>query len=333
LILGEGVTVTPFLRLACAVGALALVAATAAPSPVASLLDDPATARAFDYAALRERLGDEQMAALGKALEETAAARRAAAPGACETEAEAFVRQGLASALQARDAAAWRADWKTANDQRDQLYARVARVLNGEDVGQSVYDGARAAAVAARAQTDPRHRQLYARVAEDQAMRYATHDIWALPQGALREMIQAPFQARLCGVDTANTAWLKTEWRTSGWFTAARDGQTASSRAWLLLQHADRDPDFQRAVLPILARETGVQGRIDYAYLTDRVAVNAHQPQTFGTQGRCVGPGVWEPNTVAAPEGLEARRAEVGLPPIAEYKTQFTTVCANFKAP
>jgi len=278
-------------------------------------------------------LGDAQVVALGRALEETAAARQAAAPGACETEAEAFVRGGLASALQARDAAAWRADWKAANDRRDQLYARVARVLNGEDVGQSVYDGARAAAVAARAETDPRHRQLYARVAEDQAMRYATQDIWALPQGALRDMVQRPFQARLCGVDAANTAWLKSEWRTSGWFTAARDGQAASGRAWLLLQHADRDPEFQRAVLPILARETGVEGRANYAYLADRVATNAHQPQIFGTQGRCVGPGAWEPHPVAAPEGLEARRAEVGLESIAEYKTRFKTICANFKAP
>lgn len=331
--MGEGVAVTPFLRLAGAVGALALIAATAAPSPVASLLDDPAAARAFDYAALRERLGDQQVVALAQALEETVAARLAAAPNACETEAEAFARQGLASALQARDGAAWRADWKAANDRRDQLYARVARVLNGEDVGQSVYDGARAAAVAARGETDPRHRQLYARVAEDQALRYATNDIWALPQGALRDMVQRPFQARLCGVDAANTAWLKTEWRTSGWFTAARDGQAASGRAWLLLQHADRDPEFQRAVLLILARETGVEGRANYAYLADRVATNAHQPQIFGTQGRCVGPGAWEPHPVAAPEGLEARRAEVGLESIAEYKTQFKTICANFKAP
>ncbi len=61
------------------------------------------------------------------------------------------------------------------------------------------------------------------------------------------------------------------------------------------------------------------------------MAANAHQPQTFGTQGRCVGPGEWEPNPVTAPEGLEARRAEIGLGSMAEYKAQFKTVCANFK--
>jgi hypothetical protein len=326
-------TVTPFLRLASAAGALALVAATAAPSPVASLLDDPAAARAFDYGALRERLGDEQVKALGQTLDETVAARLAATPGACETEAEAFVRQGLTSALQAPDAAAWRADWKAANARRDQIYARVAKVLDGEDVGGTLYDGVRADAKAAVAASDPRHRELFARVARDQAWRHVFHDIWAMPQGPVREMVSRPVSTRLCSVDADNDAWLKAEWRTSGWFTAARDGEVASQRAWLLLQHADRDPDFQRAVLPILARETGLQGRINYAYLTDRVATNAHQPQTFGTQGRCVGPGAWEPNTVAAPEALEARRAEYGLGSIAEYKAQFKTICANFKAP
>jgi hypothetical protein len=333
LILGEGVTVTPFLRLAGVASALALVAATTAPSPVASLLEDPAAARAFDYAALRERLGDEQIVVLSKALDETFAARLVATPGACETEAEAFVRQGLASALQAPDADAWRADWKAANARRDQIYARVAKVLNGEDVGGTLYDGVRADAKAAVAASDPRHRELFARVARDQAWRHTFHDIEAMPQGPVREMVRRPLSAKLCAVDAENDAWLKAEWRTSGWFTAARDGEVASQRAWLILQHADSDPDFQRAVLPILAQETSLQARLNYAQLTDRVASNAQQPQTFGTQGRCVAPGRWEPLPVKDPEGLDARRAALTLPPEAEYQAFFAAPCANFKAP
>lgn len=309
----------------------ALAAPDASPVPLDRLLTDPVAARAFDYGGLRDQIGPERLAAQGQEVQASVSARLAATPGACEAEAEAYVLAGLFSALQTPDAATWRADWKTANDQRDQLYARVARVQAGEDVGLPAYTGARAAALNARSATDPRHRQLNARVAEDQALRYAGRDIWGLPKGPLRDMANRPFQARLCGVDAANTAWLKAEWRASGWFTTARDGQAASGDAWLLLQHADRDPDFQRAVLPTLARETTLQGRINYAYLSDRVATNAHQPQTFGTQGRCVGPGEWEPNPVIAPEGLEARRAEIGLGSMAEYKAQFTTVCANFK--
>jgi hypothetical protein len=314
---------------------LAALAALAAPDasavPLDGLLTDPVAARAFDYGGLRDQIGAERLAARSQEMQASISERLVATPGACETEAEAYVLAGLFSAAQISDAATWRADWKTANDQRDQLYARIAKVLAGEDVDQPEYATARAAALNARSATDPRRRQLNVRVAEDQALRHAMHDVWALPKGPLRDMVQRPFLARLCGVDAANTAWLKAEWRASGWFTAARDGQAASGDAWLLLQHADRDPDFQRAVLPTLARETTLQGRINYAYLSDRVATNAHQPQTFGTQGRCVGPGEWEPNAVTDPAGLEARRAEVGLGSIAEYKAQFKTICANFK--
>ena len=311
--------------------AAALTASATPSSPFDRLLADPVAARAFDYGELRDQIGGERLVARSREVQTSVSARRAATPGACETEAEAYVLAGLLSAAQTPDAATWRADRRAADDRRDQLYARVAKVLNGEDVGSPEYAGARSAAVNARTTTDPRRRELYARVARDQALRHTTHDIWALPKGPVRDLVQRPFLARLCGVDADNVAWLKAEWRASGWFTAARDGQAASSDAWLLLQHADNDPEFQRAVLPILARDTTLQGRINYAYLTDRVATNAKQPQTFGTQGRCVGPGAWEPNPVTAPEGLEARRAEWGLGSMAEYKAQFKTVCANFK--
>jgi hypothetical protein len=318
-------------RLALATTALVLIAADAPPSPpLDRLLADAAAARAFDYGGLRDRIGAERLIALNQQAEASVSARLATAPSACETEAEAYVRAGLSSAIQTPDAAAWRADWKAANERRDSLYARIAKALNGEDVG-SLYANVRAAAVNARTATDPRHRELYARVARDQALRHTLRDIWALPQGPMRDMVQRPLSARLCGVDADNLAWLKAEWRASGWFTAARDGEAASGDAWLLLQHADRDPDFQRAVLPILARESTVRGRLNYAYLTDRVAINTNQFQTFGTQGRCVGPGQWEPNPVTAPEGLEARRADFNLGPIAEYKAQFKMACANFK--
>jgi hypothetical protein len=52
--------------------------------------------------------------------------------------------------------------------------------------------------------------------------------------------------------------------------------------------------------------------------------VNAGRLQVYGTQGGCHGPGDWRQKPVADPDGLEARRAEVGLPPSAEYRTLFT---------
>uniref|UniRef100_UPI0038CBF70A hypothetical protein n=1 Tax=Caulobacter hibisci TaxID=2035993 RepID=UPI0038CBF70A len=51
--------------------------------------------------------------------------------------------------------------------------------------------------------------------------------------------------------------------------------------------------------------------------------MNAGRAQTYGTQGGCKGPADWRPDPVIDPEGLEARRAAVGLEPIAAYAAKF----------
>jgi hypothetical protein len=56
-----------------------------------------------------------------------------------------------------------------------------------------------------------------------------------------------------------------------------------------------------------------------YAYLYDRVAVGAERPQRFGTQGRCVGTGRWEPQPIEEPELVDIRRAQMGLVVLQDY--------------
>jgi hypothetical protein len=133
----------------------------------------------------------------------------------------------------------------------------------------------------------------------------------------------------ICGGDESNTAWLKGEIARAGWFTISLFGMEADHAAWLLTQHADRDPSFQAQVLamlePLVAQ--GESNATNYAYLYDRVAVNAHRPQRYGTQGHCVGPGVWEPRDSEAPDGLDERRKSVGLGSEADYKALFVTMC------
>lgn len=51
----------------------------------------------------------------------------------------------------------------------------------------------------------------------------------------------------------------------------------------------------------------------------DRVLVGEGKPQRFGTQFAPARDGVLAPQPVEAPEGLDARRAAVGLKPMAEY--------------
>lgn len=123
----------------------------------------------------------------------------------------------------------------------------------------------------------------------------------------------------------ANEDWLRSAIAKNGWFDISRYGAEASQAAWLLVQHADHDPAWQRSVLTMLEPKTrnGDFQPNYYAYLKDRVAVNAGEPQYFGTQGHCVGKGDWQPFPVAEPEKLDERRASAGLEPIAKYRARF----------
>jgi len=142
------------------------------------------------------------------------------------------------------------------------------------------------------------------------------------------------FLPRWQQLDGRNTADLKTLLDICSWFTISEWGRAADGNAWLLVQHADEDPEFQKAILAKLeslypSRET----RPDhYAYLYDRVAISAHDPtkrtlQRYGTQGRCVEPGKWEPFPIEDEANVDLRRAEVGLPPLAKYIAGFKDIC------
>jgi hypothetical protein len=142
------------------------------------------------------------------------------------------------------------------------------------------------------------------------------------------------FSERFQGVDRENTAELKALLKIYPWFTISEFGSEANQNAWLLVQHADMDPPFQRQVLTILEplAAKGETNPKNYAYLYDRVASSFQNPaerklQRYGTQGMCSGPGSWEPLPVENPDKLDERRAAIGLPPMAEYKKLFVTQC------
>jgi hypothetical protein len=96
-------------------------------------------------------------------------------------------------------------------------------------------------------------------------------------------------------------------------------GDSAVLAAWLILQHSPFN-DWQSEMLPILERfaAAGELPRSDLAVFTDRVLVHQGQPQRYGSQFDLVN-GRLVSARVADLPGLDARRAEVGLPPMAEY--------------
>lgn len=174
-------------------------------------------------------------------------------------------------------------------------------------------------------------RLLTAMEVEDQWVRGG----WQLPaqHGYLGTAEEAQFRevllARSTRMDTDHTGQLKQLVDRWGWFDLRVWGEKAESQAWLLAQHADQDVPFQKRVLALMDPlvQAGGVDPAHQAYLWDRVAVAEHRPQRYGTQGRCTGPGRWEPRELEDPDHVDDRRAAVGLPPMADYVSRFKDIC------
>ncbi len=114
-----------------------------------------------------------------------------------------------------------------------------------------------------------------------------------------------------------------------GWPTISMVGAEASGSAFIIVQHADGDLEFQKRTLALI-EPLAARGEIfpaNYAYLYDRIARNENRPQRFGTQGRCMDDGSWEPFPLEEPKRLEELRAEYGLEPFEEYKEAVAELC------
>ncbi len=86
-------------------------------------------------------------------------------------------------------------------------------------------------------------------------------------------------------VDIKHTARLKQIIDEYGWPMDSMVGREGGLAAFLLAQHADLDPVFQRRCLERMkSAPEGEVSKVDVAYLTDRVLVNDGKKQLFGTQ-------------------------------------------------
>jgi hypothetical protein len=121
-------------------------------------------------------------------------------------------------------------------------------------------------------------------------------------------------------IDGENTAWMKDLVARLGWPGRSRVGDEGASNAWLLVQHADGDVDFQERCLELLGQAVmdGEASPTHLAYLQDRVALNRGRPQLYGTQF-VQRDGRLEPHPIEDEARVDERRAAVGLEPLADY--------------
>lgn len=158
-------------------------------------------------------------------------------------------------------------------------------------------------------------RELLDRVAADQAVRERITA--AMRAGATPDSATI---AALTTVDSTNTVWLRDKIDRYGWPDSSVVGSESASAMFLLVQHADRDTAFQARVLPALEaayRRGQAQGQ-HVALLTDRLATARGEPQVYGTQA-AMRDGRVTISLLRDSSGVDARRATMGLPPLAEY--------------
>ena len=103
-----------------------------------------------------------------------------------------------------------------------------------------------------------------------------------------------------------------------GWPTVSKVGKDGAHNAWLLIQHADHDVNFQAQCLQsmkdMLIDEVA---KTDIAYLEDRVRINQGRGQLYGTQFRQEN-GTHIPEPIEDEANVDARRNEMGMGTLAE---------------
>lgn len=158
---------------------------------------------------------------------------------------------------------------------------------------------------------DDYSKQLADMVAADQAIREVAPPQFSFRFGTAWEV-----------VDSQNLKRFRMLLKQCGWPVASRYGWEASEAAWLLTQHADSDPSFQKQTLPMLERAVlaGEAKGGHLAYLSDRLAVAEGKPQLYGTQFRTENCKV-----VLAPidsrEAVNRRRSAIaGMPSLEAYE-------------
>lgn len=150
-----------------------------------------------------------------------------------------------------------------------------------------------------------------------------------IPQGKYKEYTKEQwlkFQDSVFANNKIKAEEMFTKYGFMGFDKVGKDG---SYHFWLIVQHCDKYPAFQKKVLKAMDREVkrGNANPNNYAYLYDRVKINAGEKQLFGTQvtyettttGRAI-PKIGLIDSV----NVDKLRKEYALEPLKDYLNTMT---------
>ncbi len=131
-----------------------------------------------------------------------------------------------------------------------------------------------------------------------------------------RDRGEEPDWAPVRAIDQDNLAFLIDVIGRHGWLASNLVGPDGASACWLMVQHAPLE--YQDTWLPLMeqAVRDGLAEPGELVYLQDRVNMGHGRRQTHGSQSWGTRAGEVRLWPVTNPANLNARRAEVGLPPL-----------------
>lgn len=167
-------------------------------------------------------------------------------------------------------------------------------------------------------------KELLERLKEDQKVRDEMEAVFSKSDGKPMKL-DPVVRERWLSVDKNNTDWLKQVIQKHGWVGKSLVGVDGAHAAWLLLQHADHDVEFQKKCLFLMEKavKSGEAQGKDFAYLIDRVRTGEGKLQLYGTQMMLKEGGKYVPLPIEDESNVDKRRAAVGLPTLAESIKEF----------
>ena len=148
-----------------------------------------------------------------------------------------------------------------------------------------------------------------------------------IPQGEYKKMSNEEWNSFKDSVFTTHQKRLKQIFDKYGFIGFDLAGEEGSRNFWLMVQHSDHNPNFQKEVLERMKIEVDKGNAIpsNYGLLVDRVNLNTGEKQIYGTQVTYnMETGQAYPKPLEDSLNVNARRISIGLEPIEEYLNGMT---------
>ncbi|WP_350292439.1 DUF6624 domain-containing protein [uncultured Croceitalea sp.] len=148
-----------------------------------------------------------------------------------------------------------------------------------------------------------------------------------IPQGKYEQMTKEQWNAFKDSVFTTHQKRLEQLFDQYGFMGFDLVGEEGSQNFWLMVQHSDHNPDFQKEVLKKMkiAMDNKNAKPSNYGLLVDRVRINTGKKQVFGTQvtyNTAIGQAY--PKELEDSINVNQRRKSIGLESIEEYLNNMT---------